>query len=176
MALYKEIVTKAIIGKGKKAFKNTYTIDVEEKPDTILGCWVINHQFEGYKTGDKVGVKGNFDINIWYSYENNQKTTVVSKNIEYNDTFNIKLRQGSDIDGDTDIIVRSLYQPNCSNVDINDSTIKFSIDKELGIEVVGETKVKIAIEEDEDPWDIIDDDLTEEDEKVIDEEVNEDYL
>lgn len=43
MALYKEIVTKAIIGKGKKAFKNTYTIDVEEKPDTILGCWVINH-------------------------------------------------------------------------------------------------------------------------------------
>lgn len=176
MALYKEIVTKAIIGKGKKAFKNTYTIDVEEKPDTILGCWVINHQFEGYKTGDKVGVKGNFDINIWYSYENNQKTTVVSKNIEYNDTFNIKLRQGTDVDGDTDIIVRSLYQPNCSNVDINDNVIKFSIDKELGIEVVGETKVKIAIEEDEDPWDIIDDDFTEEEEKAIDEEVNEEYL
>ncbi len=176
MALYKEIVTKAIIGKGKKSFKNNYSIDVEEKPDTILGCWVINHQFDGYKAGDKVGVKGNFDINIWYSYDNNQKTTVATKNIEYDDTFNIKLRQDADIDGDTDIIVRSLYQPNCSNVDIDNQVIKFEIDKELGIEIVGETKVKIAIEEDEDPWDIIDDELTEKEEKEIDNEVNENYL
>ena len=176
MALYKEIVTKAIIGKGKKSFKNTYTIDVDETPDTILGCWVINHTFDGYKSGDKVGVKGNFDINIWYSYDNNGKTTVVNKNIEYDDKFNINLKQGSDIDGDTDIIVRSLYQPNCSNVDINGNTIKFSIDKELGIEIVGETKVKIAIEEDEDPWDIIDDDFTDVEEKEIDEQVDENYL
>ena len=176
MSLYKEIVTKAIIGKGKKSFKNTYTIDVEEIPDTILGCWVINHNFEGYKQGDKVGVKGNFDINIWYSYDNNKKTTVANKNIEYNDTFNITLKNNNDDYNDTDIIVRSLYQPNCSNVDINGNTIKFSIDKELGIEIVGETKVKIAIEEDEDPWDIIDEDLTQEDEKTIDEEINENYL
>lgn len=176
MSLYKEIVTKAIIGKGKKSFKNTYSIDVEEKPDTILGCWVINHQFDGYKKGDKVGVKGNFDINIWYSYDNNKKTTVASKNIEYDDTFNITLKNNNDDYNDTDIIVRSLYQPNCSNVDINGSTIKFSIDKELGIEIVGETKVKIAIEEDEDPWDIIDEDLSSEDEKAIDNEVNENYL
>ena len=176
MALYKEIVTKAIIGKGKKSFKNTYTIDVDEKPDTILGCWVINHKFDGYKKGDKVGVKGNFDINIWYSYDNNQKTTVTSKNIEYDDTFNITLKNNTDEYSDTDIIVRSLYQPNCYNVDINGNTIKFSIDKELGIEIVGDTKVKIAIEEDEDPWDIIDEDLTEEDEKAIDNEINENYL
>ena len=176
MSLYKEIVTKAIIGKGKKSFKNTYTIDVEEKPDTILGCWVINHKFDGYKSDDKVGVKGNFDINIWYSYDNNQKTTVVNKNIDYDETFNINFNKNVDIDSDTEIIVRSLYQPNCSNVEINDNKIKFSIDKELGIEIVGETKVKIAIEEDEDPWDIIDDDFTKEEEKEIDEEVNENYL
>lgn len=176
MALYKEIVTKAIIGKGKKSFKNTYTMDVEETPDTILGCWVINHHFDGYKTGDKIGVRGNFDINIWYSYDNNQKTTVVSKNIEYDDTFSIKLKAGTEVESDTDIIVRSLYQPNCSNVDTDGNTIKFNIDKELGIEIVGETKVKIAIEEEEDPWDIIDDDFTENESKEIDEEVNENYL
>ena len=176
MSMYKEIVTKAIIGKGKKTFKNIYTIDVEQKPDTILGCWVINHNFEGYKSGDKVGVKGSFDINIWYAYDNNQSTTVVNKKIDYNDIFNIKLRPGTEIDSDTDIIVRSLFQPNCSNVEINNNTIKFNIDKELGIEIVGETKVKIAVEEDEEPWDIIDDDLTEEDEKNIDDEINENYL
>ena len=29
MALFKEIVTKAVIGKGKKLFKDNYNIDVE---------------------------------------------------------------------------------------------------------------------------------------------------
>lgn len=43
MALYKEIVTKAVIGKGKKHYKNTYTITTDNTPDTVLGCWIINH-------------------------------------------------------------------------------------------------------------------------------------
>lgn len=40
---FKEIVTKAVIGKGKKYFKNSYTITTEDIPTTVLGCWVINH-------------------------------------------------------------------------------------------------------------------------------------
>ena len=43
MALFKEIVTKAVIGKGKKLFKDNYSLEVENAPTTILGCWVINH-------------------------------------------------------------------------------------------------------------------------------------
>ena len=43
MSSYKEIVTKAVIGKGKKVFTNTNSKSVENTPSTILGCWVINH-------------------------------------------------------------------------------------------------------------------------------------
>ena len=43
MSLYKEIVTKAVIGKGKKYYKNSYTITTDNEPTTVLGCWVINH-------------------------------------------------------------------------------------------------------------------------------------
>lgn len=43
MPAFKEIVTKAIIGKGKKYYKNSYTIETENEPTTVLGCWVINH-------------------------------------------------------------------------------------------------------------------------------------
>ncbi len=176
MAMYKEIVTKAIIGKGKKRFKNSYTVEVNETPDTILGCWVINHQFKGYKDKDKVRVKGSFDINLWYSYDGNAKTSVISKTIEYDELFNIRLKEGEVLASDNDIIVRSLYQPNCSDATSEGNSIKFNIDKELGIEVVGDTKVKIAIEEDEDPWDVLEDELSDDDEKEIDEEVNENYL
>ena len=63
MASFKEIVTKAVVGKGKKYFKNNYSIEVQDKPTTVLGCWVINHKFKGYKTGEKVGVDGTYDVN-----------------------------------------------------------------------------------------------------------------
>ena len=177
MASYKEIVTKAIIGKGKKHFKNSYEVKVDNKPTTVLGCWVINHIFKGYKSGDKVGVDGSFDINIWYSYENDSKTGVINKKIEYNDLFNVRLRENADLSGNTDIIVRSLKQPTCSGVNIqDDNTISFNIEKELGVEIVGETKVKIALEDDEEPWDEIVDDVDEDTLKEIDEKVSEDYL
>ena len=177
MSSYKEIVTKAVIGKGKKYFKNTYTIEATNRPTTVLGCWVINNNFKGYKTGEQIGVDGSFDVNIWYSYENDSKTTVINKNIKYNELFNVKVKQNADLTGDTDIIVRALKQPTCSKVNIeDDGKITFDIEKELGVEIVGETKMKIAIEEDEEPWEDLDEEVTEDIEKEIDENVNEKFI
>ena len=177
VATYKEIVTKAIIGKGKKSFKNTYTAVAEHEPSTVLGCWVINHQFKGYKAGDKVGVNGSFDVNIWYSYDGDSKTTVINKKIDYNELFIVRVREDVDKDNDTDIIVRSLKQPTCSNVNpVEGKNISFDITKELGVEIVGDTKVKIAVEDEEDPWDEIVDDIDENTLNEIDEKVNENYI
>ncbi len=175
MASYKEIVTKAIIGKGKKLFKNNYNIEANGATN-VLGCWVINHKFKGYKSGDKIGVDGSYDVNIWYSYESDSKTAVINKNIKYNDLFNVKTREDSDLQGDTDIIVRTLKQPTCSSVNIENGMINFDIEKELGVEIVGETKFKIGVEDDEEPWDEIVDELEEKDLKEIDENVNENYI
>ncbi len=172
--MFKEIVTKAVIGKGKKYFKNNYNLLAEHNANTILGCWVINHKFKGSVVGEKVVIDGDFDINIWYSYDDDQKTAVASKNIPYTETVSIKTKSGTSING-SDIIVRSLKQPSCSNVTAKDDVIEFDIEKELGIEVVNDAKVKIAIEDDEDPWDTIEDD-EEEVEKKIDEEVKEDFI
>ena len=177
MAAYKEIVTKAVVGKGKKHIKNTYTVEAENEPTTVLGCWVINHQFKGYKADGKVGVDGSFDINIWYSYDNDSKTMVINKKINYNDLFNVRIRENADLSGDTDIIVRTLKQPTCSEVNIKDGkTISFNIEKELGVEIVGETKMKIAIEEEEEPWEEIIDEVDEETLNEIDEKVDENYI
>ena len=107
MASYKEIVTKAIIGKGKKYFKDTYNLDTEQEPTTILGCWVINHKFKGYKNNDKIGVNGSYDVNIWYSYDNEKKKKVIKKKIKYSENANVRQRETTD-SASKDIIVRSL--------------------------------------------------------------------
>ena len=107
--------------------------------------------------------------------DNDSKTAVVNKNISYDDLFNVRLKENADLSNNTDIIVRTLKQPNCLGVNINGKNIIFDIEKELGVEVVGETKVKIAIEEEEDPWDIIDDELSSKDIEDID-KVSDDYI
>ena len=68
MSNYKEIVTKAVIGKGKKTFTTTNEKLVDKKPSTILGCWVINHTFKGERKNDAIIITGSYDVNVWYSY------------------------------------------------------------------------------------------------------------
>ena len=176
MSNYKEIVTKAVIGKGKKLFTTDHVVELKEDASTILGCWVINHNFHGEKQGNQIIISGNYDVNIWYSYDKDSKTMVATKKIDYTNSFNVKVKENADLNDETDIIVKPLKQPTCSSVNIDGNKITFDIEKELGIEIVGETKVKIAVEEDEEPWDDI---IDEADDKVmddIDKNVNEEYI
>ena len=176
MSTFKEIVTKAVIGKGKKYYKNTYIIETENIPTTVLGCWVINHKFKGTDVGGKIVIDGSFDVNIWYSYDNDTKTTVITQKITYSESVMVRQRETTD-SSTKDIVVRSLKQPSCINAKENGKSILIEIEKELGIEVVGDTKIKVAIEEEEEPWDIIEDtEYTEEVEKEIENSVKEDYL
>ena len=173
---YKEIVTKAVIAKGKKNSTNNYTLQTEETPNTILGCWVINHTFNGTNLGNKVLVNGNFDVNVWYSYDNDSKTEVVKQTNNYLETVNVRKKETGEVTNE-DVIIRSLSQPSCTKVDIIDGVIHYTIEKELGIELIGDTKVRISIDEDEDEWDdILDEDEIEEADREIEEEVKEETL
>lgn len=146
---YKEIVTKAIIAKGKKNSTNNYTLQTEETPNTILGCWVINHTFSGTNLGNKILVNGNFDVNVWYSYDNDSKTAVSTQKFSYTDTMKMNVDEASPT---TEVIVKSIQQPTVSDVNIKDGIVNLNITKELGIEIVGETKIKVPVEELDDDY------------------------
>ena len=169
---YKEIVTKAIIGKGKKSFKNEYEITTDKNVDTVLGCWVINHNIKGEKEGSFIKINGSYDVNIWYSFDNNTKTDVISNKTYYEEKVHMKSK--NDEDESSEIIIRSLKNPSCTDVSSSGNIIKYTIAKELGIEIVGDQKIRIPISNSEDDYDI----LIDEDEvkSEIDKEVNENYL
>ena len=174
---FKEIVTKAVIGKGKKTFTTTNSVTPECNASTILGCWVINHNFKGYKTGDTVTVEGSYDINIWYSCQNDTKTEVTRQTDTYKEVVNVPRKSDTNITSDEEIIVRSLKQPSCIKVEISGDNINYEIEKELGIEIVGDTKVRIVVDENEDDWEEIkDEDEQNETMKEIEETVTENFI
>ena len=166
MANTREIVTKAVVGKGKKTFTTTKTITPTCNPNTILGCWVINHNFEGIKENDSVKVKGSFDTNIWYSKEDNKSTDVYKDTVNYEEVIPIKKLE--DYDGQDEIIVRVVKQPTVTKAELKEGKLEYSIEKTIAAELVGDTKIKIGVEE-----------LNENDDPTldeIDEEVQEDFL
>lgn len=165
---YKEIVTKAVIGKSKKTSTDEYNVLIEENISNVLGCWVINHTFKGYNSNGKVAVNGSYDVNIWYSYDNNTKTNVIVRTFNYNDTINVNLKDK--ITDTNEIIVRCLTAPSASSVDIDNNNLKIKIEKELGVEIVGDIKVKINVLDDYDDYDV--DNSSE----IEDIKIDEDYL
>ncbi len=163
---FKEIVTKTVVGKGRKTFKTNHSLTPENTPNTVLGCWVINHNFTGTNRKNEVTVNGTFDVNVWYSYDNDSKTAVTTRSFNYQEILRLRVKDYDSLTNENEIIVRSLKQPTVQDVNIKGNDVYLSIEKELGVEIVGESKVKIAILEDELPWDDIEEEP----------EINEDYI
>lgn len=170
MAYYKEIVTKAVIGKGKKTKSEEYVIETNEKIDNVLGCWVINHNFRGNVSNNTIVVSGNFDVNIWYSYNNNSKTNVMIKKFNYEYPMNVNIKENASLTKDSEIIVRTLEQPSVVDVNIENNNIHLTIEKQMGVEVIGDTTVRVSVEDTFDDYEEIEEDTMEE------MDVTDDYL
>jgi spore coat protein E len=146
MGDYREIITKAVVAKGRKFTQSNHTISPAHQPSSILGCWIINHTYEAKKNGKSVEICGYYDINTWYSYSNNTRTEVVTERVEYRDVIKLKYRDPDCLD-DQDVIARVLQQPNCIEAVIsnNGDSIVVHVEREFIVEVIGETKVCVMV-------------------------------
>ncbi|TCT26688.1 spore coat protein E [Melghiribacillus thermohalophilus] len=147
---YREIITKAVCGKGKKFTEASHTVSPAHRPSSILGCWVINHHYEARKKGDFVEVKGHYDINMWYSYNDNTKTEVVTEKVSYLDKVPLAVKDENCITDDLEVIARAIQQPNCLECKISENGHKVivEVEREFLVEVIGETKIVAKIDPD----------------------------
>ncbi|NEY21196.1 outer spore coat protein CotE [Bacillus ginsengihumi] len=177
MAEYREIITKAVVAKGRKFTQSNHTVCPPHHPSSILGCWIINHKYEAKKIDKKVEIHGTFDVNIWYSHNDNTRTSVVTEKVEYKDIIKLNYRDPDCLD-DKEVIAKVLQQPNCIEAIIspNGNKVIVNVEREFLVEVIGETKVCVAIQPDgcdcDDEWE------EEFDEELDDEfeELNPDFL
>ncbi|MBM7644423.1 spore coat protein E [Scopulibacillus daqui] len=148
---YREIITKAICGKGKKFSQTAHTISPSHKPSSILGCWVINHKYKTHYQKDCVIVEGSYDVNIWYSYSNNTKTEVVTETVTYRDQVALTIKDKKVISDHLEVAARTLQEPNCleANISPNGNKIVAQVEREFLVEVIGETKVRVQVDEDD---------------------------
>src|SRR5699024_11091816 len=151
-----------VCGKGRKFTKETHSISPSHRPSSILGCWVINHLYNAKKkTDDTVEVNGSYDINIWYSYNDNAKTEVVTERVTYCDYIPLSVRDHQSINNDYEVVAKVVQQPNCLECKISKKghKIDVEVEREFIVKIIGETKVYVKVNpkafkhDDEDDWD-----------------------
>lgn len=174
MTEYREIITKAVVAKGRKFTQANNAINPQHHPSSILGCWIINHKYEARKVGKKVEICGSFDMNVWYSHHDNTKTSVATEKVDYKDVIKLHYRDPDCLD-DKDVSANVVQQPNCVEAVISKKGNKILVttEREFLVEVIGETKVCVALHEGECSCD---DDWEDELDDSELEEINPDFL
>jgi len=142
----RQIVTKAVVAKGRKKTETCETLRPPNNPSSILGCWVINHTHQAKKHGKFVEVTGKYDINVWYAHHDHSKTSVFSETVPYKERIKLHYRE-EDTHGVEDIHVHVFQQPNCTEAIItpDGEEFKVTVERELHAEVVGETTICIQV-------------------------------
>ena len=91
--------------------------------------------------------------------------------------MNVPITNNAKLNDATEVIVNSLADPNVTDVKIDGNDIVFTVRKEMGIEVVGDAKIRVNVEDDYDDYtEIFEDEINEDIINQIDSEIKEDYL
>ena len=163
----REIVTRAVIAKGRKKFKFKETVLVNSDVSSVLGCWIINHEFSTELKNKEVVLNGSFENNLWYSADNNTRTDVAKSTTEYSGTVKVKEVLNDNISDHCDVVARILQQPTCTNALITNDGIEIDIVFEVLVEVIGETKMMVNV---------VNTPCQEDDLDMLENEINEDFL
>ena len=126
----------------------------------------ITHEFEAMRNDDLVDINGIFEVNIWYSTEENMRTDVIREKVAYKKDIKVKRIVNEYLKNTDDVLVKILKHPTVTNAKIIDVEIKIDVDFEILAEVIGETKMQVTVFTP----------VTQEDIDDLDIEVNEDFL
>lgn len=143
--MLREIVTKAVVSKGKIVDDNEIILPVEVNVNKVIGCWVINHNYLSVVENNKVYARGAYDIHIWYAFDDSSDTGVFKKTMEYKQEF---ILDNNNFDRETsDYKVYCLEYPSCTNLSLKDNRFIVSIKKSLAIDIIGESKLLVQVSE-----------------------------
>lgn len=160
----REIICKAVCGKGRKFSQDAHQLTPPDSISTILGAWIINHTYEATKAGGVVEITGSYDINIWYSHQGNTKTDVAKQTVSYVDQVPLSYFDRNVREGSVEVSALATQPPNCIEATISESSnhVVVRVEREFIVEVLGETKLSVAVSEDDmfDDKELVMDDLS----------------
>lgn len=141
--MLKEIVTKAVVSKGKIIDVSEMEFNVDKNINRVIGCWIINHNYLSVLDSGKVYANGYYDIHVWYAFNNSEDTSVFKTTINYKDE--IVLDNDKFNKEECEYKLYCLEYPSCSSLELRDNKIFVKVKKTLALDVIGESKLLVQV-------------------------------
>lgn len=141
----REIVTKAVIGKGTRVFETGVAMpETAGLVDRVLGAVMMNHCVEARRSGNQIEISGSYEVHVWYAYDE-KKTDIVRTIVDYGDMIQLRHALREHLLDSDEITIDEVVAPYATDVWIEAGMIHVDVAFEVEAEVIGETKMRVAI-------------------------------
>ena len=142
----REIVTKAVIGKGTRKFEISITMpETVGLVERVLGAVMTNHSVHAGRSGNLIEMTGSYDVHVWYTHDNDKQTEIVRMTVDYGDIIELHHALRDHLLSSDEIIAEEIVAPYATDVRIEAGMIHVDVAFEVAAEVIGETKMRVAI-------------------------------
>ena len=146
--MYREILTKAVIAKGETTISEKEEINTTHNISKVLGCWIINHEYELSSQDNKVFINGHCDSFLWYGLNNNTDSDLIKKTFNYQKEIPYSFTLESfPLTNQNEIKSQIINEPYCVSMTFNNQNINIEYKIKVAIEIIGETKIKIKVDD-----------------------------
>lgn len=142
--MLKEILTRAVLAKGKVETSNVEKLELKNNPSKLVGCWIINNNFLSIVENSKVYIVGSYDIHIWYAINNDKDTAIEKITMEYKDLVEFDEKFNTD-EGEFKLYCNEY--PHCIGMELVDNNALVTVNKKVLVDVIGETKLMVDVNE-----------------------------
>lgn len=146
----REIITQAVIAKGKKRTLNKYPFVIEGY-DKILGCWITNHRYNATFKDKKPVVLGTFDVHLWYSEDDD--SSLLKQTVSYINELDLIKKETRNFTENDELMVSCNREPKCVAINKLENKVVIEIEKDISLSVVGKTTMKVETKSESEIWD-----------------------
>lgn len=143
----REIISRAVCGNGRKFSQLIHSVHTPHPPSNILGAWVMNHQCSASYQHEAVQVDGSYEMNIWYSYDNQTKTDVAKEHVRYTDHVPLSFLDHKHFHQTASVYADTVQHPTCVEAVVHreDGSVQLTVELELQAELHAETKLCVVV-------------------------------
>ena len=139
-----------MVGKGRYIGVETKHLQLPVAASKTLGCWIINHQYEAEESKRNVIIKGQYDIQLWYATDHDQKTSVYNETIPFFGSFAMSWRKLKTIDDELLLKVHVMKYPTAVGMTlIDEQTVEIKIESQYIIDAFSDAIVTVDCQEDD---------------------------
>src|SRR5699024_12578213 len=99
---------------------------------------IINQNNIDYRIYDSVvEVHCSYDINVWYSYDDETSTDVEKEIVDYCDVIELSNKDKHCYFHDDEVITELIRHPNCLQCNLEEDRISVKVEREFAVNVIG---------------------------------------